>query len=26
VMRSERLLRPSQLRQRDRKTRPGGDA
>lgn len=26
VMRSERLLRPSQLRQPDRKTRPGGDA
>lgn len=25
VMRSERLLRPVQLRQRDRKTRPGND-
>jgi toxin ParE1/3/4 len=26
VMRSERLLRPGQLRQRDRKTPPAGDA
>jgi toxin ParE1/3/4 len=26
VMRSERLLRPGQLRQRDRKTRRGGNA
>ena len=26
VMRSERLLRPGQLRQRDRKTRPARDA